>query len=210
MDLVYVQHLPTFDSRTIARQPSEYAHCTEASKFYLPAFTVVHLCFIFLIVISPFTANLQIPAWPFLLLSIFAGCYILCPYLILHDRGPPEDAQTARSAASLPGRLWFTFTESKIYPVLLLAFFAYGIQQGVAQAPNLGVAIADFSQDFFKYRLAHASTLDFTLYTLLVPHWMWKDAGIRNMENRSLVVPAASLVPLLGPLVYLLLRPSLD
>lgn len=68
--------------------------------------------------------------------------------------------------------------------------------------------IKGFLQLFDESKLVHASTIDFALFTLLTPFWMANDAEGRDWAPRSQLVPLLSFVPVVGPLIYLLLRPK--
>lgn len=44
----------------------------------------------------------------------------------------------------------------------------------------------------------------------LAPFWMLNDAEARGWEQRGTLLPVLSLIPVLGPAIYLLLRPKTD
>jgi len=56
----------------------------------------------------------------------------------------------------------------------------------------------------------HATSIDFTLCTLLAPFWMSNDAEGRRWEQRGTLVPLLAVLPLVGPAIYLMLRPKAD
>lgn len=53
----------------------------------------------------------------------------------------------------------------------------------------------------------HVTTVDFLTLTVLAPFWMANDAELRKWSPRDLLIPVLSLIPVLGPAVYLCLRP---
>ena len=56
----------------------------------------------------------------------------------------------------------------------------------------------------------HATTLDFMTLTALAPFWMANDAEARRWQQREQLLPLLSLLPVVGPALYLLLRPKTD
>jgi hypothetical protein len=56
-------------------------------------------------------------------------------------------------------------------------------------------------------RFVHVTSIDFLTLTALVPFWMSNDAELRKWEPRDKLVPLLSVIPLLGPCIYLCLRP---
>ena len=53
----------------------------------------------------------------------------------------------------------------------------------------------------------HVTTLDFLTLTSLAPFWMANDASVRAWPSRDRWVPLLSAVPVLGPALYLTVRP---
>jgi hypothetical protein len=56
----------------------------------------------------------------------------------------------------------------------------------------------------------HVTTLDFMTLTALAPFWMQNDAEARKWGQREQLLPLLSVLPVVGPAVYLLLRPKTD
>ncbi len=54
------------------------------------------------------------------------------------------------------------------------------------------------------------TTLDFLTLTTLVPFWMSNDAEARKWEQRDQLLPLLSVLPVVGPALYLVLRPKTD
>uniref|UniRef100_A0ACD5ZU35 Uncharacterized protein n=1 Tax=Avena sativa TaxID=4498 RepID=A0ACD5ZU35_AVESA len=141
----------------------------------------------------------KIPVWPFLVLSCFGGAYALIPYFVLWK--PPPPAIDEDEIGQWP----LKFLESKL-------------TAGVTFAVGLGLIIyaakaggADW-QEFFQYaresKFIHATSIDFTLCSAFSPFWVYNDMTARRWKN-GWILPLA-LIPVLGPSLYLLLRPSLS
>lgn len=56
--------------------------------------------------------------------------------------------------------------------------------------------------------ISQVTTLDFLTLTALAPFWMSNDAKLRGWEEREKIIPILSLMPVLGPAIYLVLRPK--
>jgi hypothetical protein len=54
------------------------------------------------------------------------------------------------------------------------------------------------------------TTVDFLTLTTLAPFWMSNDASARKWDKRDQLVPVLSVLPVLGPLIYLVLRPRAE
>ncbi|XP_047047215.1 uncharacterized protein LOC124652235 [Lolium rigidum] len=145
------------------------------------------------------SSNSKIPVWPFLVLSCFGGAYALIPYFVLWK--PPPPAIDEDEIGQWP----LKFLESKL-------------TAGVTFAVGLGLIIyaakaggADW-QEFFQYaresKFIHVTSIDFTLLSAFSPFWVYNDMTARRWKS-GWVLPLA-LIPLLGPALYLLMRPSLS
>lgn len=53
----------------------------------------------------------------------------------------------------------------------------------------------------------HTMTLDFLCLTSLAPFWMANDAQLRRWDKADSLLPVLSVIPVLGPALYLCLRP---
>ncbi|KAF5825717.1 hypothetical protein DUNSADRAFT_7357 [Dunaliella salina] len=71
-------------------------------------------------------------------------------------------------------------------------------------------AWADYGRLLDESRLVHITTVDFLSVTALAPFWMLNDAEARGWEQRRTLLPILSVLPCLGPAIYLLLRPKTD
>ncbi|KAJ9534892.1 hypothetical protein QJQ45_029548 [Haematococcus lacustris] len=61
---------------------------------------------------------------------------------------------------------------------------------------------------FEESRFVHVTTIDFACLTLFAPFWMNNDAEARKWSARGTFVPLLSVIPILGPAAYLILRPK--
>ncbi len=145
-----------------------------------------------------------VPAAPFCVLSFALGFFALGPYLALREFRPeaaPPKARWVRKAL-----------ESKIPAVLAmagaLALVKHGLFTGGGPDLDLAGRLSAYQQLFDTQTLAHVSSLDFLVLSLFVA-----DALREDMLRRDWYDPAKvfvfSAVPVLGPCLYLILRPAL-
>lgn len=136
----------------------------------------------------------KIWAWLFALLSFGVGAFALLPYLTLRQPNP-------------------TFTGSKNWVVKLLDSRWTGLILTLATLPLLAYGLlqgdwGEFVQQWKTSRFIHVMSLDFCLLCVLFPALLGDDMARRGLKNPEVFLSVA-LVPLLGSLVYLCLRPSL-
>ncbi|GAB4825315.1 hypothetical protein Ancab_008187 [Ancistrocladus abbreviatus] len=143
------------------------------------------------------SSNSSVRVWPFLVTSFFGGAYALLPYFILWRPPPPP----------IKGELqrWpINFLESKI-------------TAGVLGAAGLGLIMyaasamgdwKEFYQYFRESKLVHATSLDFILLSTFAPFWVYNDMTARKCYDKYSWLLPVSLVPFVGPTLYLFLRPS--
>lgn len=136
----------------------------------------------------------KIGAWPFAAASFGVGAFSILPYLALRDRNP--HFQGEKNALL---QFWDSRILGGVLTVGAIALLAFGIAQG-----DWG----DFVQKWQSVRFIHVMSLDFCLLCALVPALLGDDMARRGLDNRA-IFWAASLIPLLGVLVYLSLRPPL-
>lgn len=150
--------------------------------------------------------RLQVPVWPFVSLSFAAGIFGLFPYLCLWQ--PRQDKIAPPSASELSGgfgRFGLQATESVWLPLALML----GTGGLMTSALSAGIpAWNAYIQYFDESRFVHVMTLDFLALTMSAPFFMSWDANMRNWSQRSFGVPVLSLLPVVGPCVYLMLRPK--
>ena len=136
----------------------------------------------------------KIPAWPFVTLSFGLGAFALLPYFALRQGNP-----------QFPGeKNWFLHIQDSRWLGLLLTLGAgtlltFGLSQG---------NWPDFIQQWQTSRFIHVMSLDFCLLSLVFPAILGDDLARRGIKS-SWIFWAVSLVPFLGPLAYLCLRPPL-
>jgi hypothetical protein len=146
----------------------------------------------------PGSKDQRVPALPFVLGSFAFGFFSVGPYLALRNKNfDVTNATRGRGSGAF---------ESKISAILLLTFscwlFFYSLTTG-----DLGAACQGYQDLFWSQRIVHVSTLDALLLSAIVVDPMSEDMTRRNYTN----IPAwvFALLPIIGPTVYLLLRPPL-
>ncbi|KAJ9169915.1 hypothetical protein P3X46_018058 [Hevea brasiliensis] len=143
----------------------------------------------------------KIPVWPFLVLSCFGGAYGLLPYFVLW-RPPPPPVEESEL-----GKWPLNFLESKLTAGITLA-------AGLGLFLYAGLANGDVWKEFYQYfresKFIHIMSLDFTLLSAFAPFWVYNDMTARKWFDKGSWLLPISLVPLLGPALYLVLRPSLS
>jgi hypothetical protein len=147
-----------------------------------------------------------VPAWPFVTGSFALGAFSLLPFFAAWS--PPAEPPALPSAAELaegglataPARA----LESRLTAALLL-LATLGLVGKAATAGS--VAWVDFSHLFQESRFVHVTTIDFLTLTLCAPFWVWNDAAARKYEGPALLF---ALTPLLGPVLWLNVRPRAE
>lgn len=145
-----------------------------------------------------------VPAAPFCIASFALGFFALGPYLALREFRP---------SAAPPKAAWLRKAlESKIPSVLAmvgaLLLVKHGFVTGGAPGLDLAGRVAEYRALFEAQMLPHVSSLDFLILSLFVGDAMREDMSRRNWYSSAKVL-AFSLVPVLGPCLYLILRPPL-
>ena len=136
----------------------------------------------------------KIPAWPFAVGSFAVGAFALVPYLVLRQSNPNFSGE----------KDWFLQVQDSRFFGLSIALaaiglLAFGLLTGHWQ---------EFISQWETSRFINVMSLDFCLLSCLFPILLGDDMTRRGMDN-PVVFWSVSLVPLLGPLAYLCLRPSL-
>ena len=67
-----------------------------------------------------------------------------------------------------------------------------------------GAAWEDFGHLFLESKFVHLTTVDVVTLTLTAPFWVWNDASVRRYQGPALLF---ALLPLLGPVLWLNVRP---
>lgn len=134
----------------------------------------------------------KIPAWPFVAVSFAVGAFAILPYLALRDSNPTfEGAKT--KLLSIVDSPW-TGRALALGSVVLLG---YGLIYG-----DWG----DFAQQWQTSRFIHVMSLDFCMLCLIVSPLVKDDMAKRGVHSSTLFW-VATLVPLLGVVFYLSVRP---
>ncbi|MEM9976497.1 MAG: DUF2834 domain-containing protein [Cyanobacteria bacterium P01_D01_bin.2] len=138
-----------------------------------------------------------VPAWPFVVGAFGLGVFALLPYLALRKSTFDLPHRSAESVLLrvVNHRL---FGAGVVVATLLL--LAYGFAQG-----QWGASWQTFLHQFSTSRFIHVMSLDFCMLTLLTPRLLWDDMARRGVASSWRLL---SLVPLLGPALYLALRPA--
>jgi hypothetical protein len=137
----------------------------------------------------------KLPAWAFVGGSFALGAFALMPYLILREPNPSFVG---------PKNWIIKFWDSR--------WTALGIAAAAVTLLTLGVSQgdwADFGAQWQTSRFIHVMSLDFCLLSCLFPTLLGDDMARRGWSSPK-IFWAVSLVPLFGPLVYLVLRPRLN
>lgn len=133
-------------------------------------------------------------AWKFMLASIGSGVIGLIPYLALRDPAPQFFGAKDR---------WLRLMDARSTGwILALSTLGLGL---------FAVLLGDwgaFWQEWHTNKFIHGMGLAFCLFALLFPTLLGDDMARRGLQNRGLFW-AVALLPLIGPLLYLCLRPSL-
>ncbi|XP_038901494.1 uncharacterized protein LOC120088343 [Benincasa hispida] len=144
------------------------------------------------------SSNSNVPVWPFIGLSFFLGAYGLLPYFVLWKPPPPpvEEDELKR---------WpLNFLESKFTAGITFA-------AGLGIIFYAGLAGESVWKEFFQYfresRFIHAMSIDFMLLSSFAPFWVYNDMSARKWYDQGSWLLPLSLVPFLGPALYLVLRP---
>lgn len=150
---------------------------------------LMHSCLLF------FDGRMQkIPAWPFVLASVGTGVLGLLPYLALRE--PNQDFSGSKDA-------WLKLLDSRWTGVILslsaIAIIAYGLIFG-----DWG----NFVEQYQTSKFVNAMSLAVCLLVVLFPALLEDDMARRGLNNSS-VFAAVTLLPLIGSLLYLCLRPPL-
>ncbi|MEO0539433.1 MAG: DUF2834 domain-containing protein [Cyanobacteria bacterium P01_A01_bin.105] len=153
-----------------------------------------------------------IPAWPFVAGTFALGAFALLPYLILRqpvahptapttDSSPTADPSLNKEKAGTQKRgqrsIWVTRGVGLGCGISILALLTYGLSQG---------NWADFVAQWQNSRFIHVMGLDFCLLCALFPILLGDDMARRHLQNPALFW-LVSLLPLVGPALYVTLRP---
>lgn len=137
----------------------------------------------------------KLPAWPFVAGSLGVGAFALLPYLALRQPNPSFKGEKNGVLKLLDSR--WTGAVLTLGAVTLLI---YGLGQGDWQ---------NFIQQWQTDRFVHVMSLDFCLLCFLFPSLLGDDMARRGLHD-SRIFWAVSLIPVLGPALYLAFRPPIE
>ena len=137
----------------------------------------------------------KLPFWPFALASVGSGVIGLMPYLALREENQQFSGQKDAFLKLLDSR-----STGIVLALFTLGLLAFGLLAG---------DWFDFMQQFQSDRFINGMSLAFCLFCLLFPSVLSDDMARRGFNNPQ-VFWAVALVPLLGPLAYLCVRPPLQ
>lgn len=137
----------------------------------------------------------KIPAWLFGAASFGVGAFALLPYLALREANP-----TFTGSKNLWLKIWDSRITGGVVALGAIALLLYGFTQG---------DWSDFVAQWQTSRFIHVMSLDFCCLCLLFPTLLGDDMARRGLTDRRLFW-LVSLIPLLGTLAYVVLRPPLQ
>jgi hypothetical protein len=136
----------------------------------------------------------KIPAWIFAAGSFAVGAFALIPYLALRQ---PNGAFMGKK------NWWLKIMDSRwlggLVAIATLTLLFYGLTNGDWN---------DFVYQWQTSRFIHVMSLDFCLLCLLFPVLLEDDMTRRGLTDRR-IFWAVAVVPLLGAIAYVTLRPPL-
>lgn len=136
----------------------------------------------------------NIKAWPFVVGSFGVGIFALLPYLVFRQPNPQFTGEKDFLLKILDSR-W----TGVILSLSILSLLLFGLIKG---------DWSDFIEQWQTSKFIHIMSLDFCLLCLLFPSLLGDDLARRGIKN-SFVFWIVALIPLLGALGYLCLRPPL-
>ena len=141
----------------------------------------------------------KILAWPFVAVSFGVGAFAILPYFALRDRNPTFTA-TKSKLLSLLDSPW----TGRLLTIGALGLLSYGLLNG-----NLSDNWSDFLYQWKTSQFIHVMSLDFCMLSIIFAPLLADDMAKRDFQNAA-IFWIAVLVPLLGILLYLSVRPSLE
>jgi hypothetical protein len=137
----------------------------------------------------------RIPAWPFVVASFGVGAFTVLPYLALRQPNPTFTGDKTGLIKLLDSR-WTGILLAGTTVALLVYGLGYGNW-------------SDFVYEWQTRRFVNVMSLDFWTLCLIFPALLGDDMARRGWRDRRFFWVFA-LIPLIGPLLYLIVRPPLQ
>jgi len=153
---------------------------------------MIYSCLVF-----PDGRTQNLPVWLFMLASLATGVFALIPYLAL--RRPNQSFSGSKNP-------WIASLDSQVTGIILsvstLILILFAVVWG---------NWAEFAHELTTNRFFHGMSLAFCLLCLLFPYptLLQDDMARRGLTTDSQLFGITVWLPLLGPLIYLCLRPTL-
>jgi len=135
----------------------------------------------------------KVPAWLFSLSAFFVGAFALLPYLALRQDNPQFVGEKSWAVKILDSRI-----TGLVLAITGTFLVIYGLRFG---------DWADFALQWRTSRFINVMSWDFCLLSAMLP-WLLKDDMQRRGWTSDTAFMAVSAFPVLGPLVYLCVRPN--
>lgn len=148
-------------------------------------------------------ADQKLRAWPFVAISFGVGAFAILPYLALRNDNP-----TFSAAKSTLLKVLDSVWTGRLLLLSALALLSYGLFNG-----SLAANWSDFIQQWHTTRFINVMSLDFCMLCAIVSPLLRDDMAKRNLWETSYGTAlfwTATLIPLLGILFYLSIRPPLN
>jgi hypothetical protein len=141
----------------------------------------------------------KIAAWPFVTASFAVGAFALLPYLALREANPTFTGARAKLL-----RLLDSPWTGRLLALGSVVLLSYGILSG-----DFSNNWSDFVAQWQSDRFIHVMSLDFCILCAVVAPLLADDMAKRDLHKPALFW-TATLIPLLGILFYLSIRPPLE
>ena len=146
------------------------------------------VAFLYLSLLVPDGRHQRVWSWPFGLLMMVGGAFILVPWLLL---------RTEQDSAVRPFRLGMRIVRSAVYRWYLVGgvvtLTLYGVSRG---------SYSNFRALFWQSQIVHVMTLDLILCTLLLPYLITKLRRPQDLPAEPPWARMLPLIPLLGPALW--------
>lgn len=179
----------------------------KVNQVFFSTFNVIGIYTFFLqcLLIPGGRSGNKIPAWPFVVVGYFLGSFALLPYFALWRPDPDLKLPPKKDELDGLSKLAMRGAETTILPLGALAASIYLVYNAATADGATWVAFLGL---FDESRLVHVSTIDLMILAALTPFWMSNDAQLRGWKDRDTLIPILSFLPVLGPALYLVLRPK--